>query len=350
MRKKLWIRILSIIIVLLALVGISFMTSGDIMGDVTQSGTVEVKDGVASPAREEWNSFALEEEGEYVIYAKCENDNEGLITAFVLYDENGKIAFYCTGEEFQVESSELELKPGNYKAEMRYITSQEELAELMVEGKGESYSEEEYVFAENGAFNVTMEYNVKEEGSMNIYYLLGVICGVALGLVLVAGLMWLTRKLGGKIDFDCKKGAYDERQLLARGEAYKYAFFTLMIGMVIVSLMEEIAGISLFMSMAGVWIVICIGLAVFATICIVKDAYMSLYENVKGVVIMFSAVAIINIGVAVGNLADGMPLMENGALSVGCTNLIVGVLFIYILLVFIGRVIYSNKQLEEDEE
>lgn len=348
--KKLWIRIISIIIVLLALVGISFMTSGYIMGDVEQSGTVEVKDGVASPARMEGNSFTLEEEGEYVVYAKCENDSEGLITAFVLYDEEDNIAFYCSGEEFEVESGNLKLKAGNYRVELRYITNEEELSKLMTEGKGEHYSEEEYTFAKNGTFNVSMEYNVKEEGAMSIYYLLGVICGVAFGVALVAGIMWLTRKMGGKIDFDCKKGAYDERQMLARGEAYKYAFFTLMIGMVIITLLGEIAGIKIFMSMAGVWLMVCISLAVFATICIMKDAYMSLYENVRGVVIMFSAVAILNLAIGIGNLVHGMPLLENGVLSVRCTNLIVGVLFVYILPVFIGRVIYNNKQLEKDEE
>lgn len=95
---------------------------------------------------------------------------------------------------------------------------------------------------------------------------------------------------------------------------------------------------------------VCISLAVFATICILKDAYMSLYENVKGVVIMFSAVGILNIAIGIGNIVDGTSLIENGVLSVRCTNLIVGLLFIYILPVFIGRVIYNNKQLEEDEE
>lgn len=187
-------------------------------------------------------------------------------------------------------------------------------------------------------------------GEGNISYLLGVICGVAVGLVFVALMVWITRKLGGKIDLDYKKDAYDERQLLARGVAYKYAFFTMMIGMVIIALLEEIAGVGIFMSMAGVWLIVCISLAVFATICIMKDAYMSLYENVKGVVIMFLAVAILNIAIGIGNIVDGVPLLENGVLSVRWTNLIVGALFLYILPVFIGRVIYNNKQLEEDEE
>ncbi len=347
--KKVLIRILSVVIVILALVGISFMTSGKIMGDVTQSTTIEVKDGVASPATMEGNSFTLEEEGEYVVYVQCENSNEGLITAFVLYDEEGKIEFFCSGSEFAAESSNLKLKAGNYRTEIRYITNEEDLSKLITEGGGEYYSDEEYTFAENGTFNVNVKYNIKGEGAMNIYYALGLICGVAVGLVFVALLVCLTRKMGGKIDLECKQGAYDERQLLARGVAYKYAFYTLMIGVVSISLLDTM-GIKMFMSLAGIMLVIFVSLAVFATICILKDAYMSLYENVKGVVIMFSAIAILNLAIAIGNLMDGMSFIENGVLSVRCTNLIVGLLFIYILPVFIGRVIYNNKQLEEDEE
>ena len=348
--KKIWIRILSIIIVLLALVGITLMTSGEIMGEATQSGMVKVQNGVAYPASMEGNSFTLEKDGEYDVRVKCENDNEGLITAFVLYNAEDNIEFFCSGSEFAAESSNLKLKAGNYRTEIRYITNEEDLSKLMTEGGGEYYSEEAYTFADNETFDVNVQYNVKEAGAISIYYLLGVICGVAVGLALVAVLVWITRKLGGKVDLECKEGAFDERQLLARGEAYKYAFFTLMIGMVIISLLGEVAGIKLFMSMAGVWLMVCISLAVFATICIMKDAYMSLYENVKGVVIMFSTIAILNIAIGISNLIDGMPILENGVISVRYTNLIVGILFAYILPVFIGRVIYNNKQLEEDEE
>ena len=325
------------------------MTSGEIMGDVSQTTTVEVKDGVASPATMEGSSFTLEEDGEYAVYVKIENDSEGLITAFVVYDEVGDVVFFSTGEDLVVESTDLKLKAGDYKTEIRFITNKEEWSQLVTEGQGEYYSNEEYAFAENGTFNVTMEYNVKEAGAMTIYYALGLVCGVAVGLVFVALLVWLTRKMGGKVDLECKKGAYDERQLLARGVAYKYAFYTLLLGVVSIAILDTM-GIKIFMSLAGIMLIIFVSLAVFATICIMKDAYMSLYENVKGVVIMFSAVALINLVTAISNIVAGTSLIENGELSVCCVNLIVGLLFLYILPVFIGRVIYNNKQLEEDEE
>ena len=184
----------------------------------------------------------------------------------------------------------------------------------------------------------------------SIYYLLGMMCGLVAGIAFVALIMWIVRKMGGKIEWNCnKENAYDERQLMARGEAYKYAFFTMLLSVIIASVLDEVLGFSLLMSFAGMDFIICLSIAVFATICIVKDAYMSLYENVKGIVITFAIIGISNVGIGIVNLG-GTALIENGALAKECYNIIVGVMFIYLLLVFIARVNYSNRHMEEDEE
>ncbi len=348
--RKIMIRILFVIIVILALIGITFFSSGKIMGDVTQSTTVEVKDGVALDATMEGNIFTVEEDGSYEIYANCQNDKEGLITAFILYDENEKIVFYCTGHEFDVESSELALTAGEYKANLQFITNEEDLLELIKEGKGEYYSEEKYDFAEDETFDVTVTYNLQEEGAMSGYYLLGIICGVAVGIAFVALLACLIRKAGGKVNFECRKDSFDERQLLARGVAYKYAFYTLLIGVLVLECLEDIFKITMFSSLSGVFFVICISLLVFATICIMKDAYMSLYENAKGILMMFLAIALLNIALVVKNILNGVPFIENGTLSSDYLNLIAGLMFVYIIPLFAARVMYNKKQLEEDEE
>ncbi|MBQ4058450.1 MAG: hypothetical protein IJD40_05915 [Lachnospiraceae bacterium] len=184
----------------------------------------------------------------------------------------------------------------------------------------------------------------------SIYYLLGMMCGVVAGIAFVALIMWIVRKMGGKIEWNCnKENAYDERQLMARGEAYKYAFFTILLSVIIASVLDEVLGFSLLMSFAGMGFIICLSIAVFATICIVKDAYMSLYENVKGIVITFAIIGISNVGIGIVNLG-GTALIENGVLAKESYNIIVGVMFIYLLLVFIARVNYSNRHMEEDEE
>lgn len=162
-------------------------------------------------------------------------------------------------------------------------------------------------------------------------------------------LIWLIGKMGGKVGYGCRKGSYDERQMLARGQAYKVAFFTLMFYLFIVSFLSEIFKISLFMSFMGIWIGICFSITVFAIICIIKDAYMSLYENAKGIIMMFSVVALLNIIVGAKNIFEKCPIIEDGAISVECMNLVVGAMFCVIAIVFGGKLIYDKKHVEEEE-
>lgn len=184
----------------------------------------------------------------------------------------------------------------------------------------------------------------------NFEYPLGFVCGILLSLLIVRFLVWFVRKLGGRIDPKCRKDSYDERQLLARGQAYKSAFFTLLFYIVAVSVLNDMLGISMFMSFCGVWIGVCLSIMVFVVNCIIKDAYMSLYENARGVIIVFSIVGIMNIGIGIPVILQGHPFQENGAISLDWTNLIVGVLFFIILIVFCGKLLYNKRHSEEDDE
>ncbi len=191
---------------------------------------------------------------------------------------------------------------------------------------------------------------------MNIEHILGFIAGIIAGLGLVYFLSWIIKKMGGKIEFGgglsrrCNADNYDERQQLARGVAYKRAFFVLMLYISVVSMLSEVADIIIFMSFGGMWLGVCIALIVFAVSCIFQDAYMSLYENAKGVSMMFSIVGVLNLVIASPYLTGEKPVLEDGVISASCVNLMVGVAFIVILFAFIGRVLYNNKRMEEDEE
>lgn len=201
------------------------------------------------------------------------------------------------------------------------------------------------------AITVVLVYMALEKkGGRSPAYFLGMACGVIAGLAFVALMMWLIRKAGGRFGCKNKENSFDERQLLARGQAYKYAFFTLLCYISLVGLLKELADVSLLMSFAGMWIGVCLSIAVFAIICILKDAYMNLYENAKGVIMMFSAVGLMNVLVGIRIFTGDKKLVVNGTLSMDSINAITGVLFLVILIVFAGRVIYNNRQLEEDEE
>lgn len=183
----------------------------------------------------------------------------------------------------------------------------------------------------------------------SIGYFFGLVAGILAGLAFVVFLAWIIKKMGGKVRCGCQKGSYDERQMLARGQAYKTAFSTLMLYLIITSLISEIFEMPLFISFMGIWIGICFSIMVFAIICIIKDAYMSLYENAKGIIMLFSAVALLNIIIGVRNIFENGSMIEDGAISVECMNLVVGVMFCIIVVVFGGKLIYDKKHVEEEE-
>ena len=188
------------------------------------------------------------------------------------------------------------------------------------------------------------------EGKLpSLAYVLGIVSGILCGFLIVALFLWLVRKLGGKVDWR-HNGVYDERQLLARGQAYKAAYSILAGYMIIIALLDNLTDFHLFMSFGGVWIGICLSILVFTVICIIKDAYMSLYENAKGITMLLFFVAFLNLGIGCWNFWHGMPLLENGEISVTSINMAVGMLFFVISIVFCGKVVYNKKHLEEDEE
>lgn len=182
-------------------------------------------------------------------------------------------------------------------------------------------------------------------------YMLGMICGFVAGLLIIFVLSRLIRKMGGKFGtFKCgKEGAYDERQLQARGKAYKVGFFSLILYVTVASILGDMCNIPLLMSFGGLWIGVCIAIFVFATVCIWEDAYMSLQENAKGINMMFLFVGVLNLLTGIVNVREGIPFLDNGRISYRYTNLIVAVLFLALILMFDLKLLYNKKQ-EDDEE
>lgn len=186
------------------------------------------------------------------------------------------------------------------------------------------------------------------------YYVLGMICGFLLAYLLMILLRMLIRRLVGNTDgragMACKPDSFDERQQLARGQAYKRAFFVLTFYVAVVSMLSEGFHISIFMSFGGLWLGVCIAIIVFAVNCILHDAYMSLYENAKGLIIMLSCVGILNVLIGLDYLTGEKPFLEDGVIAADSLNLIVGMTMLIILFVFIGRLRYNKTHLEEDGE
>ena len=126
---------------------------------------------------------------------------------------------------------------------------------------------------------------------------------------------------------------FDERQELARGKAFQYGFFTLAASLYAYGAAELAVG-RWCDTLAGVTICLALSLGVFAVTCIRRDAYLSLREKPRQVIVMFSVLSAVNLGVGAVYLCSGA-LVEDGVLTYRVTNPVIGGTTLFILIVYI---------------
>ena len=123
----------------------------------------------------------------------------------------------------------------------------------------------------------------------NIYKSAGVAVGILVGLIVAAALILIANK-NKKI-----KTEYDERQLRVRGDAYRYAFYTVVVWEAILFVLafgEFTFPVPTYvLHFAG----IILGVMVLSGYCIWKDAYWGLNNNRKRYGIILVVAALLNV-------------------------------------------------------
>lgn len=175
---------------------------------------------------------------------------------------------------------------------------------------------------------------------MSTAYVWGAVCGIA--VVALAGLLAgqrMKRKYSGK----CK---YDERQIAAQGRAYKCAYFTLLIYLLVYGIICAM-DIIWCETMVGVFTGIVISIAVFAVICIFEDAYFKTFESPRAYILMFTFIGLANVLLGVLHMVDG-DFIENGIMGINSMNFIAGLLLLVVdATVLIKRM--RDRRAEETE-
>lgn len=174
---------------------------------------------------------------------------------------------------------------------------------------------------------------------MNPAYGIGIICGLVIGVIASIFILKAT-KTDGKIK--CK---YDERQLLARGKAYAISFWTLVGCCCVYGTYSNFTEKLVVDPFCGLAISVCFAAAVQISYCIWHDAYLSLNEDKKKVVIAFIALGAINILFGIINLIEG-EWIENGMLSARCLNMVVGIFFVWIGIVYFIKKVHTKNEME----
>ena len=165
-----------------------------------------------------------------------------------------------------------------------------------------------------------------------IYYFAGLL--VAIVFVLIIG-----KKMGRNL-----KGQPDERQLLIRGVAYKYAFFATMLSIIVFSILHDITDLLPVTETVGAFWCCCIGTGVYACYSIIHDAYFGLRDKKSRFLIFTLLVIAANALALVNNIQRGA-FLENGVLVTSGMNIGVIILFSVILISILTR-----QAIEKEEE
>lgn len=177
---------------------------------------------------------------------------------------------------------------------------------------------------------------------MNGYMLAGTITGVILGLIIAAILLRFAKK-------DKKeKFTYDERQKAARGEAYKFAFFTLVIYNAAYGIIDMALELKWAETLTGLMIGVCIAILVHVVYSIWHECYFSLNEEPKKVLLLFGIISVVNVLIAINQGIHG-ELIENGMLTNSCANLVVAVMFGIIMIALAIKTALKKAEVEEED-
>ena len=159
---------------------------------------------------------------------------------------------------------------------------------------------------------------------MNAEYIIGLIAGIAAGLIIFAVAVRCCRDKGQY------RSKYDERQKIAMGKAYREGFWTLLIAGVIATQLTRIDALQeytvMIFSIAGF-----IGLEVYVAGCIMRDAYMGLNDKPKRWLIVLSVIAAFNWGIALFNTISGAGLTAVWA------NIMAGAFVVIALIAYVIR-------------
>ena len=168
---------------------------------------------------------------------------------------------------------------------------------------------------------------------------LGYIFGLLVGILVGVGIVALLFKLK-VMDL-----TFDERQERARGQAYKYGFWTLLTCLLLYGFSDMILGRWCDV-IAGAMLCIAAALMVFASVCIVKDAYLSLKEKPRQVMTLLTVISILNLGIGFMNWKHGQ-VVKDGVLTYSAVNGICGVMILTILVVYVVNYLLAKREAGE---
>lgn len=168
---------------------------------------------------------------------------------------------------------------------------------------------------------------------MQLFRSSGIVLGLIVGLIICIPVIKYMNK-------DKKlKTEYDERQEVARGRAYRYAFWS-MCGALAFVMVLELFDITVATSFAKYFFVMFVGLIVQVAVSIWNNAYYGINTNKKRCMIVCIFAGACNLFAFVGNIMSGQFIVD-GVIQDSGANLLC-----FILLIFAGVELFIKDRIE----
>ena len=161
---------------------------------------------------------------------------------------------------------------------------------------------------------------------MNTEMALGFVTGVLLVAIVCTVIAKMAKKKGS-----VGRGEYDERQQIARGKAFTWAYATLLIYLAAWMVFRTME-IPFFMESDSVWAGALLSIAVFVGYAIFHDAYFKASESPKTWIVIICACGLLNLVIGIGRLLRGASLADKINNNM---NLFVGLLLVATLVMLL---------------
>ena len=123
---------------------------------------------------------------------------------------------------------------------------------------------------------------------------------------------------------------YDERQTAVRGRAFKWAYGTLLVALLLYAVTDGLW--NWCVPLTGCAIAITASLYPFLWVCVFGEAYWWSDVSRTGQYVTMALLGLLNLGLAAADAAEGR-LVEDGVLQIGGANLALGSVFIFVFIV-----------------
>ncbi len=173
----------------------------------------------------------------------------------------------------------------------------------------------------------------------NLAYGLGFVFGIVLAsaIILIPMLIALTKD--GKI-----KRKYDERQEAIRGRGFKMAFYTMITLNMLYGFLQVACKELPIEPSVVVFIIVFMGIGVYAWYCILNDGYFALNERIPQTIVVFTIIGLANLLIGLVNIMDGT-IMNEGVIGFESISIVCGIFMLITVLVIL---IKQHKDKKED--